>query len=579
MSRVFSYILTYHFVYVIIALAILSYALGQLYASRVVLKKEVSLSKYFIILQFLFPISLMAIFILPSIGFVGSVSTGLILYSILAGISFFLVGLICAVIFQEYRDKIANLYALDMSGAATGAILGLFLLNNLNLIASLSAILVIFSLCSILFNYNLKKKRIFYFISSISILLISLYMILNTPRVEINMAKSTDKDLLRLQSIPSIKTKIIETRWNSFGRTDLVNFIYPDSSSSTSMFIDGAAGTEVVDISELQKDKTILAHTLAHSNLYFPFNFLNDNEKDSALIIGPGGGYDIAMAYFGDVKIIDAIEVNPTFVELMRQYNKSTFTEKQNVNIFVQEGRNFVRSTTNKYDLIFITIPITKGVRSTDFINLTENYLFTQEALRDYLSVLTNEGRIVLTLHNSEEVYKVLSNYLDMNSKFGIPNSESFKNIYVVDSGMKPLLVIKKTPFTKSEINERHFVAHRLNFDKGISFFPFIQQLEFDTVLLGENYRLTMFDNVLYDVSVNKYSFHEVTERAAINLHPVYDDSPFFFNYELGIPQNLNPLIFVGIILSIISTYMFKKNWGMVLEYKTNNELVAKRAF
>ena len=108
LARVFSYILTYHFVYVIIALAILSYALGQLYASRVVLKKEVSLSKYFIILQFLFPISLMAIFILPSIGFVGSVSTGLILYSILAGISFFLVGLICAVIFQEYRDKIAN---------------------------------------------------------------------------------------------------------------------------------------------------------------------------------------------------------------------------------------------------------------------------------------------------------------------------------------------------------------------------------------------------------------------------------------------------------------------------------------
>lgn len=597
LARVFSYILTYHFVFIIIAFAILALALGQLYASRAMLQNPIlstepsaetknTFSRYFILLQILFPISLFTVFILPSFESIGTGSTGLIIYIILAGITFFLVGIISAYIFQVNGNKSGVLYAFDMIGAAIGSLTGLFLLDNFNILQTLAVILLIISIASIFsINYVTKKSRAHQLITAISFLL-SFYIIFMTPNVEMQIAKSTDKDLLRLKSNPSVKTEIIETRWNSFGRTDLVEFTYPDASTSRSMFIDGAAGTEVVDISELEKDSIKLGHTLAHSNLFFPFYFLEGNEKDSALIIGPGGGYDIAMAYLGGVKNIDAVEVNPTFIDLMKQYNKSTFTEKPNINIFVQEGRNFARNTINKsasragmYDLLFLTIPITKGVRSTDFINLTENYLFTQEALKDYLSVLTEEGRIVFTLHNNEEVYKVLSNYLDMQSKEGVSNSDAFKYVYVADRGMKPLLVIKKNPFTKADIEARHFISHKLQFDKGVSFFPFFQQMTVDTVVLGRNYRWTMFDNVLYDVSKNKYDFHTLAEDAMINLHPVYDDSPFFFNYEPGIPQNLNPLIFAGIILAVGSVYMFKKSWGIKFNNSSNQSSSGKSAF
>ena len=563
LARIFSYVLAYHFVLIIIAFSILAIALGQLYASQVVVKNHFSLSKYFNALQLLFPISLAAVFVLPLIESIGSGSVGLIIYILLAGITFFLIGVITASIFQNNGEKSGILYALDMAGAASGSLLGLFLLNTFSVVQALAIILLVFSIAALTAIKIDSRVRKGHLVITAFAIIASFLIIFTTPDIEINIAKSLDKDLLRLKNNPSVKSLTIESRWNSFGRTDLVKFFYPDSTTSISMFIDGAAGTQVVAISELEKDSVKLFHTLMHSNIFFPFNFLKDNEKDSALIIGPGGGIDIAAAYFGNTKHIDAVEVNPTFVDLMRKYNKSTFIEKPNINIIVGEGRNYVRNTAKRYDLIFLTIPITKGGRSTDFVNLTENYLFTLEALKDYLHILTSEGRIVFTLHDREEVYKVVSNYLELQKKDGISNSEAFKYLFIVDQGMMPLLVIKKTFFTNKEIIARHIVSHQNGFDKGISFFPFSKQIEIDTVVQGVNYKWSMFDNVLYDISNNKYSFHDLTEKASINLHPVTDNSPFFFNYELGLPDNLNILIFAGIILFGLSIYMFKKNWGM----------------
>lgn len=564
LARIFSYILTYHFVYIIIALAILSHAFGQFYASRVVQRDSYNLIKYFTFLQILFPVTIILIFILPSINIIGSTSTGLVLYIILAGIPFLYVGLICGILFHEYREIIGLLYAIDLIGAALGSVLGLFLLNQFNLLPIISVLLLIIAICSFIIfikDHNTVHRTINILIALMSILVINL-----SPDINISIATSLDKDLLRLQTNPNISSRILDTRWNSFGRTDLVEFIYPDSSKSKSMFIDGAAGTEMIEISELERDSIKRAHLLMHSNLYFPFNFLKPYEKDSALIIGPGGGLDIAVAYFGKVTSIDAVEVNPTFVDMMTQYNKSTFYEKSNVNVYVQEGRNFVRNTSNKYDLIFLTIPITKGVRSADFINLTENYLFTLNAIEDYLSKLTDEGRIVLTLHNREEVYKILANYLELQLKKGVSNSVALNNIYVVDRGMKPLLVIKKNPFTTKEISQRHLLSHQLSFDRGITFFPQKKQISLDSQATGLDLNLIMFDKILYDISKNEYDFHDISNKASINLHPVTDDSPFFFNYAIGVPDNLSTIIFVSLILFSISIYMFKNNWGIVFE-------------
>lgn len=574
LSRVFSYILAYHFVFIIIAFAILAIALGQLYTARLIANNKHSIQKYFIILQILFPVSIAAVFILPVIENIGTESTGLLIYIFLSSITFFLVGIITAYLFQNIKTNISRLYAVDLAGAAGGSLLGLFLLNQFTIYQSLAFILVLFAAASFFAaGFEQKHKNKLITITSIAAG-VALVLIIFPVNTGITMAKSDHKDLLRLQSDPSVKSVIVDSEWNSFGKTDLVKFYYADSTSSMSMFIDGAAGTRVISIDELQRDSLSLSHTLMHSGLFFPFNFLDDSEKDTALIIGPGGGYDIAMAYFGGVKQIDAVEVNPSFVSLMKKYNPSTFVKQPNINVKVNEGRNFVKTTSNKYDLIFLTIPITKGVRSSDFVNLTENYLFTMEALEDYLEKLTPEGRIVFTLHNREEVYKMLSNYLELQSQYGLSNREAFKYIYVVDGGMKPLLVIKKNPFIKDDIEPRHYLSHKLRFDKGSTFFPFTKQLRKDTVVQGVEYDMAMFDDMLYDISNNRYNFHDVTQKALFNLHPVTDDSPFFFNYNLGIPDNMDGLIYSMTTIIILFGFLFKRNFN--IQFNNSQKTILK---
>jgi spermidine synthase len=367
--------------------------------------------------------------------------------------------------------------------------------------------------------------------------------------------------MLRLMSNPAIKSRIIETEWNSFGKTDLVELTNPDGSSEKVMFVDGAAGTTLVSIEEIENNKGEHAHQFAHFPATFGLNLLKEKEKDSVLIIGPGGGVDMAATWLLNFSQIDAVEINPSFVSLMEKYNPSTFTQKDNIAVYVQEGRNFVRETKNRYDVVMLTIPVTKGGRGADFYGLSENYLFTREAVKDYLNVLTPEGRLIFTMHNATEVYKMLSNYLELMETKGIDGATAMKNVFIYSSGMMPLLIIRKTPFEKNETEINHILAHQYNLDRETFFIPNIQQLEADTLVENINYQWYMFDRLIYGISQNKFDYKQLSEAAVLNLEPVNDDSPYFFNYENGIPNSLMTLFILSLIVMGWLIFMTARGW------------------
>ncbi len=578
LSRYFSYILTYHFIFIIIAFSLLGLSVGQIFYARKLEKVYSKLASYLVLVTISFIISVLLLIFIPRSDLFSAGSLGLIIFIIFSIIPFITIGIISGYIFQITCSGDAGkgfnsglVYGFDLLGGASAALASYYLLNSFNLINLFGIVLIFLIAASITAGFlNQKINKIFIGVNAAAAILLAIAVLQNYD-FDFKIVKNPDKDLVRLESNPYVKTKEIASRWSSFGRTDLVRFTYPDGTTSRSMFIDGAAGTEVVDISKLEKDTLKLKHTLMHFGAFFPFNFLKENEKNSVLIIGPGGGIDIAAAYFGRAKFIKAVEVNPSFVQLMRKYNPETFTSKSNIDVKVQEGRNFVRTTKSKFNIIFLTIPVTKGIRSANYLNLTEDYLFTVEALKDYLNVLTNNGRIIFTLHNEEEVFKMTSNYLALMESRGITQEEALKHIYVISDGMMPVVVIKKEPFTPAEIQPRHVLAHYLGFDRGIMFFPFVKQISIDTTLSnGETYTLTMFNQILVDVSQGKYNFHQFSENASVNFHPVYDDSPYFFNYELGLPDNLISLLIVLILTAVFTVWAFWKKW--FVKFTENNK-------
>jgi hypothetical protein len=327
LARIFSYVLAYHFVFIIIAFAILALALGQLYASRLAVKNSFSFSKYFIVLLLLFPISLAAVFILASVEGIGSGSVGLIIYILLAGVTFFLVGIITASIFQANGDKSRILYAFDMIGAAAGSLLGLLLLNTFSIIQALSIILFVFSIAA-LTAFKLETQiRKGYLIITLSAIFVSLLIIFITPDVEINIAKSSEKDLLRLKSNPSVKTTTVESRWNSFGRTDLVKFLYPDLPT-------GQAGnnreieiTSTIEIGDGKKIIIIIVRDTGKGikedvKIFEPFF----TTKSSGTGLGLSVAQKIVEQHKGRIKLVSS-EQGKTIFEITLPFKEVTITD------------------------------------------------------------------------------------------------------------------------------------------------------------------------------------------------------------------------------------------------------------
>lgn len=578
LSRLFSYLLSFHFVLIIIAFSILGLGIGQITYAKYSKTIDTAMSWWVALPPISMFLSFALLLGLSQIGISSSTDFGLPVFILLSTIPFIAIGIVYAHIFEVDKRFVSTLYAIDLIGAATGALASVFLLNTFSLAHVVAIAIGVLLLALVIWLIASKNPYSKILVPLTLVIIFLMGFAKDALNFDMPVAKNPSKDMDRLMSNPALQSEKLESRWSAFGKTDLVKFTYPDGTMSKTMFIDGAAGTDVVDIEELANDTVKLRKVLSGFPALFALNFLSEKEKDSALIIGPGGGIDIAAAYFMGFEYVEAVEVNPSFVEMMKKFNPSTFLDNENIKVHVNEGRNFVIRNKGKYDAIMLTIPVTKSSRSTDFYGLTENYLFTKEALSDYLDGLTEEGTIYFTMHARQEVYKMLANYLELQKQMGVGQIEALKKVYIYSNGMNPVLIIKKKPFEQNMIEVIHRSAHYEALDRELFYFPYIQQEGLDTIVKNINYQWYMFDNLLYDISKGTYPHNELWEAASINLRPVSDDSPYFFNYNNGIPDAMTTPLWLGIFIVGWFLYNHFNRWKS-FSFSENTSIYVQRKF
>jgi SAM-dependent methyltransferase len=116
------------------------------------------------------------------------------------------------------------------------------------------------------------------------------------------------------------------------------------------------------------------------------------------LIIGAGSGNDVSRALQwapADARI-DAVEIDPVIENLGRDNHPDRPYQDPRVRVYLTDGRNFLRSTHRKYDLIVFAL-IDSLVLHSSVSNLRlESYLFTEEALADVRRALSPDGLFVM---------------------------------------------------------------------------------------------------------------------------------------------------------------------------------------
>jgi spermidine synthase len=533
LTRIFSIMLSYHFVFAIVSAAMLGLGAGGfLFKWLRGSDHDGAIWTGALVYSLSLAASVLLILTLPIVGSPGLAGVRTWIYIVLAIVPFAAGGFAVSGLFRRFPESSSLLYGADLMDA-WGGVNVVFLAAG---VAAGGALLL-----------GLPRLRRVLPAAAALLVFAGLFVVFATSGAgpSVPIANDPNKEMQGMLADSSLNARVVESRWSSFGRTDLVaSDALPNEMT---IFVDGAAGSSMFNLGALRKDRQARMQLDMHSGESFPFPLLKASEKRSALILGPGGGRDVVVALLGGVKQITAVEVNPDVVKLVRKYgdfNGGIYSGRPDVTAVVGDGRNFVRTTHKRFDLILAAIPVTKSSRSVDGYALTENGLFTVEAINEYLGRLNQNGRLVFVAHNDIEIYKLIAIVLAAYRAQGISEAEAMRHLYTVGSEMMPALVVERQPVTLAAANVIHRRLHELGFDKGATFVPGIPQQT-----AGQ---LKMFDQALVDISAGSLSMTTVAKETTFDLRPATDDRPFFYKYKRGLPSPFGVFAVVLVVAAAV---------------------------
>ena len=156
---------------------------------------------------------------------------------------------------------------------------------------------------------------------------------------------------------------------------------------------------------------TIVVNLIGHQNMMsrngpatsyaIPFLLNRDSGQPQfhdILIIGAGSGNDVSRALeWGAPDVhIDAVEIDPVIQSIGRRDNPDHPYQDPRVTVHLGDGRNFLRSTTRKYDLVIFALVDSLVLHSSVSNIRLESYLFTSESMADVRRSLKPDGLFVM---------------------------------------------------------------------------------------------------------------------------------------------------------------------------------------
>ena len=537
LTRLFAIIQWHHFAYMIVSFALLGYGFSGTFLS---LFRKPLLNRYetfFIINLILFGISLLVCFLsaqhIPfnaqEILWDRHQLWWLCAIYLLLMMPFFFVANAIALTMMANGGKIPRIYAADMVGAGIGSALVIILLfyvmpGRLLQVLSILAIATTLVACLEL-HYAWRKPFI---AAGAAILILSLL-----PGSYQELALSPYKSLPLLLRIDG--TRIMETRSSPLGLINVVeSTITPlrhapglslranaEPPPQLAVFTDADNMTVINKVQNSNKPPSYLEYQTSAAPYQLP-------GAKRVLVLGAGTGNDILQAKAYNVTAIDAVELNPQMVKLVKKdyadYSGRLY-QQPDINVHIAEARGFVSNSKQPYDVIQIALLDTFGASSAGLYALSENYLYTVEAFTEYISHLTDNGVLSITRWVKlppRDNLKVFATAVAALRDLGYMQPE--KQLILVRSWQTATLLVKQSAFTQQDIENINRFCEKMGFDT--AYIPGIQAPQTNRFnQLREPY---FYNAAMAMLGDNADAFYE---QYKFNVAPATDDRPYFFNF------------------------------------------------
>jgi spermidine synthase len=541
LTRLFSIVLWHHFAYMIISAAMLGYgssgtvltllkekfvpyfgavyisaaaALAVLMPAAFLLAQQVPFNPLELLWDKTQPAKLLAVYLLMML-------------------PFFCGGLGIGLVFAHFGKQSSRIYAYDILGAGLGSlgvIAALFLVPPHKMLTALTALALLAAAIAVA-ELKMRPKWL-----KESFLGLAVLAAVALPGVPVH--PSAYKDLSQALNIAG--ARVVDEHSSPLGQITVVE--------NTRVPLRDAPGMSLNATSEPPPQLAVFmdgngpsALTRFDGNLAqldyldqltsaLPYRLLgsDETERPRVLVLGAGAGSDVLQALYFRSAAIDAVELDSNVTDLVsqrfRDYAGNLYSQP-GVHVYDAEARGFVNASDQRYDLIQVALLDSFGTASAGLYGLSENYLYTVEALQAYLNRLTPGGMLAVTRWLTlppRDALKLFATAVSALEKIGVTNPAA--RLVMIRGWKTVTLLVKNSDFTATEIAAIKEFNHARSFD--LAYYPGMRVDEANRFnILSQPY---FFEGAVALLGPQRQDF---IDQYKFYIEPATDDRPHFFRF------------------------------------------------
>jgi len=504
-TRLFSFIFFNHFAFLIISTALFGLGLSGVILSIFPFFQRFNFHKMLMVLAtclgFSVIVTLKIVLDVPlQFGEMGEQPVQylyLVIYFLALALPFFFSGAIIVLLLSNFPEKVNKLYFADLVGAGLGCLAVILLVPMLGAPGTV-LLTALLGLIAAIFLGQQVDRRIVFADAILFVALIGVFAYRNTLfQPTVHEAK---RDFKKAQLAGEVEF----SKWGPVSRIDVTphgpyKIIWIDGGTNQGFMVPFNGNVEALE----PDHRAAVVYRLV--------------KNPEVLVVGPAGGEEVFYALSYRPRSIIGVELDPVIVDIVqgryREYIGAVFNQP-NVELFNDEGRSFIRRSTQKYDIIQQIKSASPFAIASGAVNLSETYLITIEAFHEYLDHLKEGGFIYIQRPGAIRLAVVAAQVLRAR---GVTHPE--ERIIIMHDPLSPFgggqFILKNGDFTEPELET--FREERIH--KDVIYGP--KGLGFDHPQYQEYLKLI----------ASPEGWKQYYTEIGIDISPVTDDRPFFNHF------------------------------------------------
>lgn len=458
-------------------------------------------------------------------------------YYLIMFVPFFAAATVIGLILTGRFEESPQLYFYNLVGSAAGAALSVALLEIAaveQVVVAVAAIAQAAALLALLDAVTVPttaRVRQLAGVAVVAMLGVLLYFVAHPPTLRLSQYKGLSYAL----NVPN--ARLLTTRSSAIGRIDVVestairhapglSLVPPTDAaipSQLGLFADAEAAGAITAFNG-NTDSVAYLDWMSTAAPYFA-----RQSSPQVCVVGAGGGSNVLLALRHGAEQVDAIELDPNVVRLLRTTFRNfsgALYNRRDVDVHVAEARSFMESSRRQWDVIDISLVDSFAAAAVGLGAVNESYLYTQEALTTYLQHLRPQGVLSVTrwirTPPRDEIKLFASAVLTL-ERMGLNPKD---RLILVRSWATATLLIKRDPFLTSDTESLRRWAEQRLFD--IAYMPGIRS--------GEANRFNVLTRDSYAEAAERLLSGDAQRDAFFREYPFFvkpatDSQPYFFHF------------------------------------------------